>query len=241
MTFPIEALSTHARELGLVVAVLIGFGFGFVLERAGFGRANKLAAQFYLYDMTVFKVMFGAIVTAMLGVMLASGLGMIDLAVLSAGAASDTFIWPMLVGGFLLGIGFIISGYCPGTSLVASASGHIDGMLTVAGVVVGSLVFAEAFPLFDGFHTSGHQGQLFLYQWLGISPVLLAVIVTIVAVAAFFGAEKVERMMTPRIEVAADVVDEPVRAARRPRRLAFTVYATAAIAALVALLFPNAL
>ena len=34
----------------------------FLLERAGFGRADKLAAQFYLRDLTVFKVMFSAIV-----------------------------------------------------------------------------------------------------------------------------------------------------------------------------------
>ena len=67
MTPPLRVALRRARELGLVVAVLIGFGFGFVLERAGFGRANKLAGQFYGTDMTVLKVMFSAIVTAMLG------------------------------------------------------------------------------------------------------------------------------------------------------------------------------
>ena len=65
MIFPFESLMDMYREFGLVGAVVIGFFFGFVLERAGFGRATTLAAQFYLTDMTVFKVMFSAIVTAM--------------------------------------------------------------------------------------------------------------------------------------------------------------------------------
>ena len=56
-----------------IFAAIFGVGFGFVLERAGFGRGNKLAAQFYLTDMTVFKVMFSAIVTAMLGLLLIGG------------------------------------------------------------------------------------------------------------------------------------------------------------------------
>src|SRR5512140_2088155 len=111
MTFPFESLANGSRELGLVVAVLIGVGFGFVLERAGFGRATKLAAQFYLHDMTVFKVMFSAIVTAMLGLVIASGLGLANLFEISQSIASWTWIWPMLVGGLLLGVGFIVSGY----------------------------------------------------------------------------------------------------------------------------------
>lgn len=53
--FPFSELSTASRQQGLLVAVLIGIAFGFVLERAGFGRADKLAAQFYLRDMRVFK------------------------------------------------------------------------------------------------------------------------------------------------------------------------------------------
>ncbi|MBT3218702.1 MAG: YeeE/YedE family protein [Proteobacteria bacterium] len=236
--FPIESLSGAIPQLGLVVALVIGFGFGFVLEQAGFGRSTKLAAQFYLYDMTVFKVMFGAIVTAMLGTMVAAGLGLVDLAALSEGVVSTTYLWPMIVGGLLLGAGFIISGYCPGTSVVGAASGNIDGVVTIVGVAVGSLVFAEAVPSFEGFFVSGDQGQLFLYQWLGISPVILAVVVAIVAVAAFVGAEYVEKFMTARLEVAKTVVDEEVRSARAPKQLTFGIFATVAIIALLTMLIP---
>src|SRR5512140_4007120 len=146
MTFPFESLANGSRELGLVVAVLIGVGFGFVLERAGFGRATKLAAQFYLRDLTVFKVMFTAIVTAMLGLVVTAAFGLANLREISESIASWTYVWPMLAGGFVLGVGFIVSGYCPGTSLVAAASGKIDGLMTVLGVVLGSILYSELQP-----------------------------------------------------------------------------------------------
>ena len=79
MIFPMDSMLAGNAQIGLVVALVIGFGFGFVLERAGFGRSTKLAAQFYLHDMTVFKVMFTAIVTGLLGLVILSGLGLADL------------------------------------------------------------------------------------------------------------------------------------------------------------------
>src|SRR5512141_3141072 len=166
MIFPFESLTTASRELGLVVAVLIGVGFGFVLERAGFGRATKLAAQFYLTDMTVFKVMFTAIVTAMLGLTACAGFGLVDLRGVSELIASWTYVWPMLVGGIVLGIGFIVSGYCPGTSLVSSASGNVDGMFAFAGVVVGTVIYSELqeIPAVLRFHNSSEKGAWFLYD-----------------------------------------------------------------------------
>ena len=68
MSAPFYKLGAFGDEAGLIVAFLIGIGFGFFLERAGFGSARKLVSQFYLDDLAVFKVMFTAIVTAMLGV-----------------------------------------------------------------------------------------------------------------------------------------------------------------------------
>jgi len=225
MTFPFEALVLSQRELGLVVAVAIGFLFGFVLERAGFGRATKLAAQFYLHDMTVFKVMFSAIVTAMLGLVTFAGLGLVDLGEVSRTIASWTYIWPMAIGGFVLGVGFIISGYCPGTSLVSTASGNVDGLFTFVGVAAGSFVYSYLLeiPRVATFHTSSELGAAFLYEMLGIPAPVLAVGVAIVAIAAFVGAEKVERIMQRRRD-GLDAMPAPIL---RPRRMAF---ATATLA-----------
>lgn len=147
MMFPFDFFGAANREVGMVVAMLIGIGFGFALERSGFGTARTLTGQFYFHDMTVFKVMFSAIITAMLGLVVLGGFGLVNLPSVLQTAASGTFIWPMLVGGLVLGVGFIISGYCPGTSLVASASGKIDGMMTFAGVILGSVLYGELYPL----------------------------------------------------------------------------------------------
>ena len=180
--FPLQALLNEYRELGLILGVAIGFGFGFVLERAGFGNARKLAAQFYLYDMTVFKVMFGAIITASLGLMIASGLGWADLTVVSESAASFTYLWPMLVGGLVLGAGFVISGYCPGTSVVGMASGSIDAVFAFGGIIAGSILYGELFPLIADFHISSDKGHFFLYDWLNISAPVLAAAIAVMAV-----------------------------------------------------------
>ena len=232
MTFPFESLSDAHRAFGLVVAGVIGFFFGFVLERAGFGRATKLAGQFYLHDMTVFKVMFGAIVTALLGLVIASGFGLADFQTIADSAASTTYFWPMLVGGLLLGAGFIVSGYCPGTSLVATASGNLDGLFTIVGVGIGSLVFGEFFPLIQEFYVSGESGQLFLYQLFGISPSVLAVGVVLMAVGGFVGAEAVEKLMASRLK------KKPQGLADRPRRAVFAGFGIAAVFGVIMLAVP---
>ncbi|OFZ22233.1 MAG: hypothetical protein A2X94_01900 [Bdellovibrionales bacterium GWB1_55_8] len=241
MIFPIDALLTSQRELGLIMAVLIGFGFGFVLERAGFGRAKKLAAQFYLYDMTVFKVMFTAIVTAMLGVIVLSGFGIADLKAISDYATSTTLLWPMLVGGLLLGAGFIIAGYCPGTSIVASASGNLDGVVAFAGVVLGTVLYSEgldAFTSLSTFHNSSNFGHVYLYDLLGVPAPLLALAVTLMAAGCFMGAEKVEQLFRAKLHGSSDgIVDtrsNPVLSGAR--RLAFGSFAGLAALGLGSLL-----
>ena len=66
MELPLYMKDAFGHSAGLVMALASGTAFGFVLERAGFGRASVLAAQFYLTDLRVLKVMFSAIVTALI-------------------------------------------------------------------------------------------------------------------------------------------------------------------------------
>jgi hypothetical protein len=237
MTFPFWSLSAESRELGLVVGVLIGFGFGFVLERAGFGRAPKLAAQFYGTDMTVLKVMFGAIVTAMLGLVLFSGLGLVDLRPLADYATSSTFLWPMIVGGFVLGVGFIVSGYCPGTSMVALASGKVDGLMAVLGVVAGQVIWTgiEHFPAIARLQNASDLGHLYLYDLLHLPPragaAIVALAVAAMAIGAFLAAEKVEHLLARPAAGPAP--------ARSTRSAVFAGFAACAVAGLAALALPT--
>ncbi len=186
-----DSLAGSPRLAGLAVAVVIGSAFGFVMERAGFGRAQKLVGQFYGTEFTVLKVMFTAIVSAMVGAVLLSGAGLLDLQ--SVQFNYPTFLWPMLFGGLLLGVGFVVSGYCPGTSFVATASGKLDGVATVLGVVAGSLIYAEVEPALGAFPNSGKLGVFTLSQWLHLHPAIVAALVVALAIGAFAFAEWFER------------------------------------------------
>lgn len=183
---------TFSHASGIFVTLILGFGFGFVLERAGFGNAKNLAAQFYLHDMRVLKVMFTAIVTAMLLIFLASALGLVDF---SQVWVPPTWFWPGVLGGFILGVGFIIGGYCPGTSLVAVSTFKLDGIVYAAGVLFGLFVFGETAPWFwDFFNHSGEAGRVTLFDWLGVDAGYMVLGVVVMAVGAFAFAEIMERL-----------------------------------------------
>jgi len=174
----------------LQLAALIGFCFGFVLERAGFGNPRKLVAVFYLRDFAVLKVMFTAIVVCILGLLYFSVFGWIDL---SRVYLLPTFIWPQIVGGLILGIGFVMGGYCPTTSVVATVTGKLDGLIFILGMIAGSLIFAELFPVLQGFYESGCMGSLRLSDVFKINSGLVAFLVTLMAAGAYWFVEKVER------------------------------------------------
>jgi rhodanese-related sulfurtransferase/uncharacterized membrane protein YedE/YeeE len=196
MICPINTQGFYGDQWGLVTAIVLGFFFGFSLERAGFGNARKLAAQFYGYDMTVFKVMFTAVLVAMVGLYAFVAFGVMDLDQLWI---NPTYLWAQLIGGFMLGIGFAVSGLCPGTSVVSAASGRIDGFVTVAGAFFGTFLFSLFMDWFPGLRTlygAGFQGRSLLHDLLGMPAAWLALIIVVVALGAFLGAEVLERKLS---------------------------------------------
>lgn len=195
MMAPFFKYGLFGESLSLVVAFLVGIGFGFFLERAGFGSSRKLAAQFYFTDMTVFKVMFTAIVTAMLGVYYLSVFGVMDLSLVYL---TPTFLVPQIVGGLVLGAGFVVGGYCPGTACVGVATGRIDALVLFVGIFAGIFGFNELYPLVSGFYNSTDMGQLTLPQVTGLPYGLLVFAVVLMALGGFAGAEWVEKRMASR-------------------------------------------
>lgn len=190
MNAPLYEYGTFGDGAGLAVALLLGLGFGWFLERGGMGNARKLAGQFYLTDLTVFKVMFSAIVTAALGLFWLSRAGMLDL---SRVYVPETFLVPQLVGGLVFGVGFVVGGLCPGTSCVAASSGRLDGLLVMAGMLAGVFAFAELFPLLATFYGSTPRGPLTLPALIGVPFSLGVFVLALVAIAGFAGAEWIER------------------------------------------------
>lgn len=195
-------------------ALLIGIAFGWSLERAGMGSARKLAGQFYLTDLTVFKVMFTAILTAMLGAFWLGRLGVLDL---SRVYVPETFLLPQLVGGLVFGAGFVVSGLCPGTSCVAAATGRLDGLMTVLGMWTGVLVTGLAFPLLERFYARTPRGQLTLPELFHLPYGVVVLAITVIGLACFKGAEWLEeRDVTRDMRAATDgaVSASPVTAIR---------------------------
>ncbi|MCB0194212.1 MAG: YeeE/YedE family protein [Anaerolineae bacterium] len=181
-------------KIGLyLVAAIIGFGFGYVLEMAGFGNSKKLAAQFYLYDMTVLKVMFTAILVAMVLIFTAAGLGLVDYNRLFV---NPTYLWPGVVGGLIMGVGFIIGGFCPGTSTVGVATLKVDAMFFVAGLFVGIFAFGETIDgILSDFWNSSYMGRFTLPELFGLPTGVVVLIIVAAAVLMFWGVEQVEAMM----------------------------------------------
>ncbi len=168
----------------VLIAVLLGFGFGFVLERAGFGSGCKLTAQFRLTDWSVFKVMFTAIVFA------AVGMYVFDLAGLMEAESVYVpipYMWAIAVGGALIGAGFAVGGYCPGTAAVGLVTGRLDALVFFAGILIGTYVFAAFFPQFDLLTTAGEftRGDR-LPEALGVPEWLVLVAMVAAAIGVYF-------------------------------------------------------
>jgi uncharacterized membrane protein YedE/YeeE len=187
---PFYEFGALGEGASLWVALALGIAFGWFLERGGMGSAKKLAGQFYLTDMTVFKLMFSAIVTAMLGLFWLSRVGLVDL---SRVYVPETYVVPQLAGGAVFGIGFVMGGLCPGTSCVAASTGRLDGLMVLAGMLAGIFAFGEAFPAIQSFYASTPRGGLTFMQLLGLPHGLLVLIVTLLALVGFAGAEWLER------------------------------------------------
>jgi len=181
----------------MLAALLIGLAFGFVLERAGFGSSRKLAGIFYFRDMTVLRVMFTAVVTAMLGLAFAFASGWV--------APDQVYALPtvykaQIVGGLLFGIGFVISGWCPGTAAVGAACAKWDAVAFLLGTTLGAVAFNELFDILQrlGIVPGAHTGEVIgepsePLVAFGMSPALFALLFTAVAIAAFHAAEWVEK------------------------------------------------
>lgn len=187
--FPLNVSQTLGTYGAYALYLAIGFAFGYVLEISGFGNSLKLARQFYFSELTVLKVMFTGIVVAMVLIFGASALGILDINLIWV---NPTYLWPGIVGGLIMGFGFIIGGFCPGTSLVAMATLKVDGIFYVLGVLFGIFLFGETVDLYSIFWTSSDLGRLMLPEVLGLSTGWVVVLVVLMALFMFWGAEKLE-------------------------------------------------
>lgn len=188
------------NELNYIVALLVGIAFGFVLEQAGFSSSRKLAGVFYGYDFTVLRVFFTAAVTAMAGSIVLGYFGLLDMDMIYV---NPTYLWAAIVGGAIMGVGFIIGGYCPGTSMCGAAIGKIDAMFFVGGSLFGVLIFAEGYTAFEGIYNGSFLGDLKVFNSLGMSRGAFALFLVTAALGAFYATDWIEGKVTHRAEPKA--------------------------------------
>lgn len=178
------------ENTNLLFAFFIGIGFGFVLEQAGFSSSRKLAGVFYGYDTVVLKVFFTAAITAMLGLLFFSLFGWVDLSLVYV---NETFLWSAIVGGVIMGAGFIMGGFCPGTSFCGAAIGKIDAIFFIVGLLIGVFIFGEAYALFEKLYMAEFMGYPRISEFFGVTEGIIVLLIIIAAIAMFWAGEWAEK------------------------------------------------
>jgi hypothetical protein len=196
----IDLLNT-SPFLGFLSALLIGVGFGFALEQAGFSSSRKLAGMFYGYDTTVVKVFFTAAVVAMLGTQFLQYFGLLDMKQVFI---NQYYVYAAIVGGVIMGAGFIMGGFCPGTGISALSIGKIDALFYVIGGAFGAFLFGEFYPSLEKLFLAGNKGPVKLSETLGISDGIFVFLIILIAVGMFWLAEKAEKRFA-RPDISSEI------------------------------------
>ena len=187
---PLISYEIISQNTNLFLAFIIGIGFGWVLESSGFSSSRKLAGVFYGYDTVVLKVFFTAAITAMIGLLFFSLFGWINLNLVYI---NPTYLTSAILGGVIMGIGFIMGGFCPGTSFCAASIGKLDAMVFMIGLFIGILIFAEGYPAWEGIYKANFQGTPKLSEAIGVSDGILAFLIIVAAGIMFWIGEWAEK------------------------------------------------
>lgn len=157
----------HVRKrLQLLIGLVIGFAFGFLLQKGNVTEYDVIIGQLRFRDFTVVKIMVTAMVTGMIGVNLMRNLGLAQLHP-KPGSLGMT-----LVGGLIFGIGFATLGYCPGTIAAAVGQGKMDAAVGgLGGIILGAGLFAHVFPWVSRtIYPKGDFGTLTFPELLRVNP-----------------------------------------------------------------------
>jgi uncharacterized protein len=190
MVGPIISSGIISQAWDNVFAILLGMGFGFALESSGFSSSRKIIGTFFGYDFVVVKVFFTAAIVASVGLLYMNYFGLVNF---SALYIQPTFLISAITGGIIMGVGFAMGGFCPGTSVCATAVGRIDGLVFFGGMFIGVFFFSEVFPLVEKMYYAGSHGAKMINSAFGISPELFTFFLILAAVGMFTGASWVQK------------------------------------------------
>jgi len=176
--FPVTGTSA------LVLAVVFGFAFGWLLHRGRVTSYNTIINQFRLRDFTVLKVMLTAIVVGGVGVLALTQLGYAKFHV------RDTNMLGTIIGAAIFGVGMVLYGYCPGTGLAAIATGSVHALVGAFGMIAGAIAYAFTFDWVRANILSVWKlGKVTLPEVMGVTPLTMYAGLALFAVAFFWAIE----------------------------------------------------
>lgn len=169
----------------VVLALSVGFVFGFLLNRARVTDCEVVEGQFCFRDFTMAKMLLSAIVVGGLGV----------LALIHFGAAvyyiKDANILAVVLGGAIFGVAVAILGYCPGTALAATATGSLHALAAVFGMIAGAILYAFSFGWIKAHVLNVWAlGKVRLPQLTGVPDIVWLLGLTVVGLAFFVWLER---------------------------------------------------
>jgi uncharacterized membrane protein YedE/YeeE len=164
----------------LVLAVMFGAAFGFLLHRGRVANYNTIVRQFLLRDFTVIKIMMTAIVVGGIGVFALVQFGYAQFHVKPADLLAIS------LGAAIFGIGMVLYGYCPGTALAAIGGGSLHALIGAGGMLVGGALYALSFDWVKAnILPVGAMGKVQLPQLLGIGAPTMFAVLALAAILAF--------------------------------------------------------
>ena len=180
-----KTASPVAAAPKLLAGMVFGLAFGFLLQKGGVGKFNILIGQLLLQDWTVAKIMLTAIVVGMVGVFTLHHFAKVNLHI------KPTRIGSNIIGGLLFGAGFALMGYCPGTAAAALGQGSWDALFGMAGLVVGSWIFAElSASLKKTVEKWGDLGKVLLPDLLHVPRKVFVVVFAVLLAVGLFALER---------------------------------------------------
>jgi uncharacterized membrane protein YedE/YeeE len=154
----------------LLIGFAIGCAFGAILFLGGASSYRKILGTLLLRDMTIIKLMMTAIGVGTLGVYLMDFSGLANMSIKPA------YVWGIAAGGAVFGVGWAVSGYCPGTCVVGASEGKLDAIFTLAGALVGAFLFSLVYPTMDAWlMQNANFGKITFVDLIGVDGVYLAV------------------------------------------------------------------
>ena len=163
------ALRGLGETVKLVLGLVLGAAFGAVLQLSGASSHTRITNALRLKDLTIIKLILTAIGVGLLGVHL------LDLAGWANMQVKDLYMPGVAAAGLVFGVGFAVTGYCPGTALAAAGEGKPDAWVTVLGGLLGALVFAFMFPdLETALFSWGQYGPVTIHGSLRLPGIVLA-------------------------------------------------------------------